>query len=96
MKCLVIDDHALIRDAIHGVLKELESSVSAASNYRQAKRVLQENSGFGLILLDIQLPDRNGLTVLAELRKGQTFAISRDAERPMSNARRGVARRPLG
>jgi DNA-binding NarL/FixJ family response regulator len=71
MKCLVIDDHALIRDALHGVLKELdrESSVSEASNYRQAKRLLRENSGFGLILLDIQLPDRDGLTVLAELRK---------------------------
>ena len=71
MKFLVIDDHALIRDALRGVLNELKqgSTVSEASNYRQATRLLEQNSDYGVILLDLHLPDRNGLSVLAELRQ---------------------------
>jgi DNA-binding NarL/FixJ family response regulator len=71
MKFLVIDDHGLIRDALRGVLRELtpDSTVSEASNYRQATRLLEQNPDYGMILLDLHLPDRNGLTVLAELRQ---------------------------
>lgn len=40
MKVLVIDDHALVRDALRGVLKELraETSVVEASDWHQAAR----------------------------------------------------------
>ncbi len=71
MNFLVIDDHALIRDALRGVFNELKpaSRVSEASNYRQAMRLLEQNPNYGMILLDIHLPDRNGLTVIAELRE---------------------------
>jgi DNA-binding NarL/FixJ family response regulator len=71
MKFLVIDDHALIRDALRGVLEELrpDSTISEASNYRQTARLLEQNSDHGMILLDLHLPDRNGLSVLAELRQ---------------------------
>lgn len=71
MNFLVIDDHALIRDALRGVLNELkqDSTIAEASNYRQAMRLLEQNPDYGLILLDLHLPDRNGLTVLAELRQ---------------------------
>jgi DNA-binding NarL/FixJ family response regulator len=71
MNFLVIDDHALIRDALRGVFNELKpaSTVSEASNYRQAMRLLERNPNYGVILLDLHLPDRNGLTVIAELRE---------------------------
>jgi DNA-binding NarL/FixJ family response regulator len=71
MNFLVIDDHALIRDALRGVFNELKqaSTVSEASNYRQAMRLLEQNPNYGVILLDLHLPDRNGLTVIAELRE---------------------------
>ena len=71
MKILLVDDHALIRDAVRGVLKELteDATVLEASNCRQAMRVIQEHPDLHLILLDLNLPDQDGFTVLADLRR---------------------------
>jgi DNA-binding NarL/FixJ family response regulator len=70
MKILVVDDHALIREALHGVLKEIQgdATVLEASDWRRAMRLLQEHPDLGLILLDLSLPDKNGFAALAELR----------------------------
>jgi DNA-binding NarL/FixJ family response regulator len=77
VKVLVVDDHALIRDALRGVLKELkeDASVVEAADSRQALRLTDENPDVGLILLDLNLPDRSGFDVLAELR-GHYPAVS--------------------
>ena len=71
MKILIIDDHALIREALRGVLKELkaDATVSEAGDWRNASRQIEENRGFDLILLDLNLPDRDGADILAELRE---------------------------
>jgi DNA-binding NarL/FixJ family response regulator len=71
MKILVIDDHALIRDALQGVLKKLKRGaiVLEASDSRQAMETVARHSDIGLILLDLNLPDRDGFEVLAELRE---------------------------
>jgi DNA-binding NarL/FixJ family response regulator len=72
MKILVIDDHVLIREALRGVLKQLkgDASVLEASDCRRAMRLVEEHPALELILLDLQLPDRDGFSVLAELREG--------------------------
>ncbi len=71
MKILVVDDHVLIREALRGVLKELKGDVVVleASDCRQAMQLIAENSDLGLILLDLNLPDRDGYSVLTELRE---------------------------
>jgi DNA-binding NarL/FixJ family response regulator len=71
MNILVVDDHALIRDALHGVLKKLtrDAVVLEASNYAQAKEAVASHPDIPLILLDPLLPDRDGFSMLAELRK---------------------------
>lgn len=71
MKILVVDDHALIREALRSVLRELnqDSTVLEAANYRQATRLLREHPDLGMILLDLRLPDRDGMAVLAEFRE---------------------------
>jgi len=70
MKILVVDDHVLIREALRGVLTELkrDATVFEASDSRQAMAVIAEHADLGLILLDLNLPDRDGFSVLAELR----------------------------
>jgi DNA-binding NarL/FixJ family response regulator len=71
MKVLIVDDHALIRQALHTVLKQLkrETVIFEASNSRQALPMVEEHPDLSLILLDINLPDRDGFSVLGELRE---------------------------
>ena len=71
MKILVVDDHVLIRQAMHGVLKKLrrDAVVLEASNSQQAMHVIAEHPDVQLILLDLTLPDRDGFSVLAEMRE---------------------------
>lgn len=70
MKILVIDDHVLIREALRGVLKELKGEAAViieASDSRQAMRQLEQNPDVELVLLDLGLPDRDGIDLLVEL-----------------------------
>jgi len=71
MKVLVIDDHVLIREALRGVLKELNdgATIVEAADSRQAMRLIDEHPDPDLVLLDLNLPDRNGFDVLTELRE---------------------------
>ena len=45
MKILVVDDHALIREALHGVLKKLSRDpvVLEASNFAQTMEAIASN-----------------------------------------------------
>jgi DNA-binding NarL/FixJ family response regulator len=71
MKILVVDDHALIREALASVLKELkpDAVVLEAPDCRQAMAFVEAHPDLNLILLDLTLPDRDGYSVLAELRE---------------------------
>src|SRR5690349_1494156 len=71
MKILVVDDHVLIRQAMHGVLKKLkrDATVLDASTSAEAIKILSHNPDLDLVLLDLTLPDRDGFSVLAELRQ---------------------------
>ena len=71
MKFLVVDDHALIRDAMRGVLKDLQSDavVLEAASSAHAMQLVREHADLALILLDLRLPDGDGLETLAQLRE---------------------------
>jgi DNA-binding NarL/FixJ family response regulator len=71
MKILVVDDHALIREAMRGALKELDGEVVIleASDSREAMALIEAHPDLELILLDLTLPDRDGFAVLTELRE---------------------------
>jgi DNA-binding NarL/FixJ family response regulator len=70
MKVLLVDDHVLIRDALRGVIKQLEedATIFEAAD-RQATRLIRENPDLQLVVLDLNLPDRDGFSVLADLRE---------------------------
>jgi len=70
MKILLVDDHALIRDALRGIVKELapDAAVLEAADSRQAMHLVKANPDLHLVLLDLNLPDRDGFSVLVDLR----------------------------
>jgi DNA-binding response OmpR family regulator len=70
-KILIVDDHVLIREALRGVLNDLAvgATILEAPDCRRAMQLIEEHSDLGLILLDLNLPDRDGFSVLAELRE---------------------------
>jgi DNA-binding NarL/FixJ family response regulator len=67
MKFLIVDDHALIREALRGVLLSLRpgATVLEAEDARSALQSLQTQMNTDLVLLDLHLPDQDGLQVLA-------------------------------
>ena len=71
MKVLIVDDHALIREAMRGVIVELQGDavVLEAGSSSQAMSLIQQHADVSLVLLDVGLPDRNGLDVLADLHE---------------------------
>lgn len=71
MKTLVIDDHFLIRDALRGVLGELQDDmlILEASDSDQAIEVAERSSDLDLILLDLFLPETDCFGLLVQLRK---------------------------
>lgn len=70
MKALVVDDHVLIRDALRGVLASVVEAVTVleAGTAFDALGLLEANPDLELVLLDVNLPDRNGLDLLDEVR----------------------------
>jgi DNA-binding NarL/FixJ family response regulator len=70
-KFLVVDHHFLIREALCAVLKQLKgnATVLEAVDGREAMRLVSEHSDIGLVLLELNLPDRDGLSLLGELRE---------------------------
>jgi DNA-binding NarL/FixJ family response regulator len=71
MKILLVDDHTLIREALRNVLAQMKSEASflEASDCRQTMKLIEQHPDLDLIVLDLNLPDRDGLSVLAELRE---------------------------
>lgn len=70
MKILVVDD-VLIREALRSVFMELQAGaiVLEAADCDLALRLITENADLDLVVIDLSLPDRDGFSLLAELRQ---------------------------
>jgi len=66
-RILVIDDEASIRSSLQGILEDEGYAVKTAET-GEAGLALLKTQNFGLILLDIWLPEMSGLDVLKQIR----------------------------
>jgi DNA-binding NarL/FixJ family response regulator len=71
MKIVTVDDHALIREGLKAILMSLEErpTILEAADGAGLKAVLADSPDLDLILLDVQLPDCDGLVLLEELAR---------------------------
>jgi DNA-binding NtrC family response regulator len=65
---LVVDDDPDIREVLKDRLESLGYDVSTASSGRECLNLLEQNNP-QMILLDIEMPEMNGLEVLREIRQ---------------------------
>ena len=70
VKILVVDDHPLILEALHHVLRQLDREVEVyeARTGAEGRKLVAAHPETGLLLLDLTLPDVDGLALLSELR----------------------------
>jgi len=64
---LIVDDEAEIRDSLESILREEDYLVTTAATAAEALELLRD-AAYDVVLLDIWLPDRDGLDTLAEIR----------------------------
>lgn len=70
IRVMITDDHAIVRQGLKQILSETGdiSVTGEAENGFQAVRIVRQEV-FDVMLLDISLPDRNGIEVLKQIRK---------------------------
>ena len=71
MKILLVDDHALFRDGLKLILKQVGEvvEISECGSCDEAHPIIRESEGFNLILLDVNLPNISGMEGLQEFRE---------------------------
>lgn len=68
MKILIIEDEPSLRELIQRSLEKERYVVEAAADFQSGLRKI-ENYDYDCVLLDIMLPDGNGLNLLEQLKK---------------------------
>ena len=71
LNVLLVEDQRLIQKATSRLLSKFNFKVSIASTGAQALEMAKDNN-YDLILMDIGLPDYDGLTVTSEIRQINT------------------------
>jgi CheY-like chemotaxis protein len=68
-KVLIVDDDIRNIFALSSVLEEHDMVVTSADNGRDAIRILQQQQDIDIVLMDIMMPELDGLDTMRELRK---------------------------
>lgn len=72
IRLLIVDDHAVVRRGLRQIIAEtgdIEVKGEAENGSQAIKSARQEE--FDVMLLDISLPDKNGIEVLKQIKKEQ-------------------------
>ena len=70
IRLLIVDDHTIVRHGLRQVIADsadIEVAAEAGSS-AEAVRLLRENT-YDMVLLDISLPDKNGIETLKQIKR---------------------------
>lgn len=83
-RILIVDDSASIRESFTDILSPL-ATCEVATNGQEAvdlvKRTLNKGDTFDLVLMDIIMPEKDGLTAAKEIRAFESSRGSTEADR---------------
>ena len=68
-KVLIVDDDVRNIFALATVLEEHDMVISSADNGRTAVQMLQDNADIDIVLMDIMMPEMDGIDTMREIRK---------------------------
>lgn len=79
MKALIIDDSKLTRHLVSDVLKQSTSveKILEANSGVNGLKILDDTPSIDLVLLDINMPDMNGIETLQNIRKKPSLINTR-------------------
>ena len=71
LKLLVVEDHALVREGLVGLLSQMEegTEVYESADFESALGMLDNEGDFDLVLLDLAVPGIDGFAGLDILRR---------------------------
>lgn len=72
MKLLLVEDHLFIAESLQLLMQD-STEMMVATNCNQAIQIIRENEPFDIILLDMGLPDHDGLSLLSFLQMHEYF-----------------------
>src|SRR5262249_58704285 len=72
-KVLIVDDDMRNIFALSTVLEEHDMEIVSADNGRDAIRILQEQPNVDIVLMDIMMPEMDGMETMREIRKIARF-----------------------
>lgn len=77
MRALVVDDSSAMRAILKMILKKANFEVAEAGNGREALDVLKQDGRLDLALVDWNMPEMNGLELVAHLRADHSYDKAR-------------------
>jgi two-component system, NarL family, sensor histidine kinase BarA len=70
LRILIVDDNLMILKSLENLLKKLElGNIYTASNGEEAIQIVKSELMFDIIFMDIQMPIKDGITAVKELRE---------------------------
>lgn len=67
---LVVDDEAIVRESIRDWLKDSGYKVRVAESGEEALKMIEEDN-YGVMILDLRLPNMNGIDVLKKVKQSK-------------------------
>jgi two-component system chemotaxis response regulator CheY len=71
MTALSVDDSSVVRKIIKSALRSLDMNVLEARNYDEAMTTLDENNDLSIVLLDWNMPGKNGFECLQAIKASE-------------------------
>ena len=66
---LLVDDDDLVRETVAGILADRGHGVHKAAHGREALAILDREAAVDAVILDIMMPEMEGIEALREIRK---------------------------